>query len=83
VGYGSGGATGHAVAYDIATGATATAVIQGGAGSLVNTSTSLFAASSDKQQQLATSATSATGTTVDYGNVAKVTRKLWLKTSRN
>jgi hypothetical protein len=55
-------------------------VVQGGAGSVANSGTTLFTGSSSAAQQVSPGAQSATGTAVDPAATAQVTRKLWLVT---
>lgn len=76
--YGTGGATGKVLTYDLVTQATSTTTVQGGASSLAASSAgALYSASSDKQQQLATSATPG-GSSVDSFTIPRLTRRLWL-----
>jgi hypothetical protein len=79
-GFGTGGNTGHLVTYSLATSSATSVVIRGGAGSIANSSATLYSSSSDKQQQLATDALSTTGTSVDTQTATKLERRLWLRT---
>ncbi|MGE0869419.1 MAG: hypothetical protein AB7P03_12710 [Kofleriaceae bacterium] len=72
--------TGRVVTADLSGGTSSTIVIASGAGSLVNSGTALFSSSSSKQQQLGTSAASATGTSVDLNSSTTLTRDLWIRT---
>ena len=75
----TGAATGHV--YTSSLSSTATFVsIQGGASSIANSGTTLYAASSNQQQQLTTGATSTVGATVDTFAHAQLHRMLWLRT---
>ncbi|HLL24429.1 MAG TPA: hypothetical protein VK427_19995, partial [Kofleriaceae bacterium] len=78
--YGTGGNTGVAVAYNLATAmASSTVVVRGGAASLANIGTNLYGSSSDQQQELAIHAQSTSGSRVDTAQVPKLDRKLWLR----
>ncbi|HUS30863.1 MAG TPA: hypothetical protein VMZ53_20270, partial [Kofleriaceae bacterium] len=78
--YGTSGATtGHVVSYNLTTAAATTVVVRGGAGGVANAGATLYASTSDKQQQLTTAAQGTTGVSVDTQAVAKLTRLLWLR----
>jgi len=85
--YGTTGATtGHAYSVDLGTPTLVAVgsnggVIQGGGSGLVNDGTSIYGGAADLQQRLGSTATSATGTTVDYNNTKKPTRLVWLETA--
>ena len=70
--------TGKVMSYNLVTEQTSTVVVRGGASSLANQGTTLFSSSSDRQQQLATGATSTTGSSVDVSDEVKLRRLLWL-----
>jgi len=82
--YGTTGAsTGHAYSLDFTNSNASLVAIgagtQGGASGLANNGTALYGGSSDKAQQLTSSATSTTGTSVDYVDNKKATRLVWLR----
>ncbi len=80
-GYGTTATTGHVYSYNLSTGAQgATVVVSGGASSVANNGTSLYVAASNSEQQLGGGALSTSGASVNSTQVAKVTRKLWLRT---
>lgn len=76
----AGSQTGHAYKFDIGSSSPTVAVIQGGAGSLVNNGTSVISGSSDKMEAVSSlTAASTTGpSVVTAANMA--TRRLWLQT---
>ncbi|MDQ3367668.1 MAG: hypothetical protein M3680_19780 [Myxococcota bacterium] len=78
--YGTAGNTGRVVSYDLATAVSTTVVVRGGAGSLASSGTTLYSSSSDRQQALATPATSTIGASVDTNVLSKLQRVLWLRT---
>ncbi|MDB4959002.1 MAG: Type fimbrial biosis protein PilY1 [Myxococcales bacterium] len=81
IGYGTSGATGHMYRFNLSTNAAgATVVLAGGATSVANSATTLYAGASDKTQQLGTGASSTTGTSVDPIQGSKMYRKLWVRT---
>jgi len=84
--YGTNGATtGNAYRFNIAEQApqiTLVNALAGGASSLTNNGTTLYAGASGKTQQLASNATSTTGTSVDYTANQKPTRLVWLRATK-
>ncbi len=78
-GYGTNGATGHMISYTLATGASSTVVVTGGAGAVANVGTTLYTASSSQQQQISTSALTTTGESVDGGAKPQFTKQLYLR----
>ena len=54
--------------------------LTGGAASLVSSGTSLYTGSADKQQRTSFDQDGSTGKSVDGTSVAKVNRRLWLRT---
>jgi hypothetical protein len=78
--YGTTGGTGHYYKYSIGTASTTTAVLAtGGASSVANDGTTVYAGSNTEQQNIGT-ATSTTGNSVDSLTAPKVARSLWLRT---
>lgn len=71
--------TGNAIKVNVATSASTTYVVRGGASSLAHGSTTLYASSSDRQEKLSSTATSATGTSVDTLVASKIVRLLWIR----
>ena len=80
-GYGTGGATGHVYNYNVSSGTQGTTVVvEGGASSVINSGTGVYAGASDQTQRLASDATTINGTEVNPAPEMKVSRKLWLRT---
>ena len=78
--FGTTGATGHAVGYNLTTSTLgSTIVTRGGAASLANVGTTLYNSSGDQQQELAQAALGAVGASVDAMVLPKLTRRLWLR----
>ena len=79
--YGTNNNTGHAFGYNLTTATVSTSVVvRGGAAALGHAGTTLYSSSSDQQQELATGALSTEGATVDTATIARLDRKLWLRT---
>ena len=79
--YGTTGATtGHLYKVNLATGAGSSVVITGGATSIANSDTTIYASSADKSQESTMTAASASGTAVNSAPGPKVSRRLWLRT---
>jgi hypothetical protein len=79
--YGTGGATGHVYRYDTATAAQGTVVaVQGGAGSVANIGSTLYASSSNEQQKLTTAALTNVGPTVTATILNSLKKQLWIRT---
>ena len=78
--YGTAGAqTGHVYKVAIGAGSATIVAIQGGASSLANNGTDLYSGTSDKIEQVSTSATSTAGTSTSSA-ANQATRRLWLQT---
>jgi Tfp pilus tip-associated adhesin PilY1 len=76
----TGASTGSTVGFNVATSAFTTVVaLQGGASSLANNGTALYAGSADRSQAVGLTA-STTGTGVDYMKTPKASRLAWLDT---
>jgi hypothetical protein len=79
--YGTVSPTGHVYGYDyMSNTASPTLVVAGGASSVANAGTNLYASSSNEQQQLMTGATTTVGPKVNSMSTAQMVRKLWLRT---